>query len=112
VKFDIIAYKWANAGVAAAWRKFYVHELTWIRRPHMFSRTVLTVGIELGANSTESANEGNTKVVRLGDAEAVLDWLWERGDEVESLIVRNDLMTTHLRDILQRDWPHIQVMVN
>jgi hypothetical protein len=53
----------------------------------------------------------DAKIVSLSDSDAVLDWLWERGDEVEAVIVRSDLRVPDLLEVVERDWPNIKLQL-
>ncbi len=66
------------------------------------SRTVLTLGIEPAFIA-----KIDTEIVCLADSEAILDWLWEKGDDVTEIIVRADLATSDLVDTIEHDWPSI-----
>ncbi len=66
------------------------------------SRIVLTLGIE-----PAFITKIDTEIVCLADPEAILDWLWEKGDDVTEIIVRADLVTPDLAETIERDWPSI-----
>lgn len=68
--------------------------------------TVLTLGVE-----PSMAYMVDAKIVSLSDSDAVLDWLWERGDEVEAVIVRSDLRVPDLLEVVERDWPNIKLQL-